>query len=110
MNCIDLAITAANGRLTQQEIMDAFEQEGKIRELLISQGKTDNLDMRVARIIERNAMEKKAEAARMKRQIAQNILVRPRLDAQVKAYMDGGYDAATSILNLMEGAQGKVAG
>lgn len=38
MNCIDPAIKAASGKLTEKEILDAFEQEGKIREAFIKAG------------------------------------------------------------------------
>jgi hypothetical protein len=62
--CLELARTAAKGRLTEQEILDAFDSEAKVRRGFIESGKTDNLDDRVANALARDAMEKKIEAAR----------------------------------------------
>lgn len=110
MNCIDLAIKAAGGKLTDKEITDAFEQEGKIREAFIKSGKTDNLEMRVARRIEQLAMEKKIEAARMKRQIAQNIRARTRIDAKLNEFTKAGMSPTKAIRALWEGSQRSIEG
>jgi hypothetical protein len=110
MNCIDLAIKAAGGKLTDKEIMDAFEQEGKIREAFIAAGKVDNLDARVARRITQLAMDKKIEAARMKRQIAQNIKARASIDAQLKDFAAAKMDPVRSIRALWEGTQREAEG
>jgi hypothetical protein len=110
MNCIDLAIKAAGGKLTDKEIADAFEQEGKIREALIASGKIDNLEMRVARQIETLALEKKVEAARMKRQIAQNIRARARLDSKIDEFNASGMSTINAIKATWYGTQKGVAG
>ena len=102
MNCMDIAAKVANGKLTDQELADAFEQEGKIREAFIAAGKTDNLDMRVARRIAQLAMDKKVEAARMKRQIAQNIKARAYLDVQLKAFSAAGLSPRKAIIALWD--------
>lgn len=103
MNCMDLAIKAAAGKLTDKELADAFNEEMKIREAFIASGKTDNLDARVARRIEQMAMDKKIEAARMKRQIAQNIKARAALDPQIKTMVDSGATYAKAIISTWEG-------
>lgn len=110
MNCLELAQKAAKDRLTEQEILDAFERAGKIREKLIEAGKTDNLDARVAGIVVREAMAKKIEAARMRRQIAQNIRTRKQLDPKVKAFMDAGMSPVNAIKTLNDGTQKDVFG
>ena len=81
MNCMDLAIKAAKGKLTDQEIMDAFDAEGKIREALIAAGLTDNLDARVASRVTQQALAKKIEAARMKRRVFSRCLCQRLLSA-----------------------------
>lgn len=105
MNCIDLAIKAAKGKLTDQEILDAFANEQKIREALIASGLTDNLDARVASRIAKLALDKKIEAARMKRQIAQNIKARTALDTRVSGFMAAGLSPRKALIALWEGSQ-----
>lgn len=110
MNCMELALKAAKGRLTDQEVIDAFDQHDKIREALIAAGKTDNLDSRVARIIAEQAMAKKIEAARLRRQVAQNIRARTKLDQQVKTFMKAGLSPRKALIAAWEGSQRNIPG
>lgn len=103
--CLEMATEKAKGRLTDTEILDAFEREGKIREALIASGKTDNLDARVATRISQLALDKKIEAARMKRQIAQNIKARTALDARLSGFMTAGLSPRKALIALWEGSQ-----
>lgn len=103
--CLDLATKAAKGKLTEQEILDAFEKEGKVREAFIAKGLTDNLDSRVANRIAQDALAKKVEAARIKRQIAQNIKARVALETRVSGFMAAGLSPRKAIIALWEGSQ-----
>nr|MBA2690492.1 hypothetical protein [Burkholderiales bacterium] len=105
MNCIDLAIKAAKGKLTDQEIRDAFDREQKIRAEFMDSGRTDNLDARVARKIAQEAMAKKIEQARQKRAIAQNIIVRNRLNARLAQWQAEGMSPVRALLASAEGSQ-----
>jgi hypothetical protein len=105
MNCIDIAIKAANGRLLTSEVDDIIGDVDKIKEALRLAGKTDNLDQRAMNIAMQRAMEKKIEAARMKRQIAQNIKARAQIDLQVKDFMGAGRSPIQALRALHEGSQ-----
>ncbi len=104
-NCLNLALAAAKGRLSQQEVMKVFEDEQKIREGLIKAGRTDNLDQRVANRVVRVAMEKKIEAARLRRQVIMNARARATLVPQVQGFMDGGLTPVNALRALHEGSQ-----
>jgi hypothetical protein len=108
--CLELARTAAKGRLTEQEILDAFDSEAKVRRGFIESGKTDNLDDRVANALARDAMEKKIEAARMKRQVAQNIIVREKLNAHIQSLKAQGLSPRKALIATWEGTQRGVKG
>lgn len=110
MNCLELATKAAKGRLTEQEILDAFESEQRVRQSIIDSGRSDNLDQRVANRLVRMATEKKIEAARMKRQVAQNIRARAALDLQLKGFLGAGVSPLKAIRALHDGIQTSVEG
>jgi hypothetical protein len=110
MNCISLAIKAADGRLLASEIDDAILETDKIKGALIAAGKTDNLDQRALAIAMNRAMEKKIEAARLKRQVAQNIKARAAADLQIKEHLAAGRTPLQALRALYEGSQRAVKG
>lgn len=104
-SCLDLAKKSAKGRLTDQEILDAFDREQKIREYFIETGRSDNIDSRVANAIVNEAAAKKIEQARQKRALAQNIIVRERLNGQIAEFLSDGMSRRNALLALGEGSQ-----
>ena len=110
MNCIDLAIKAANGRLLNAEIDDAILETDKIKEALIAAGKTDNLEQRALAIARQRAVEKKVEAARLRRQTAQNIKARAAAEKQIDEYLKAGRSPLGALLALHEGSQRAIKG
>jgi len=110
MNCIDLAIKAAAGRLTNEEVNALIEEADQIRAALRDKGITDNLDARAMQIAERRAMDKKVEAARLRRQVAQNIKVRDRLDAHIGQLTKGGMSPVKALRATWEGSQRGIKG
>lgn len=110
MNCLERAMNAAKGKLTEQEVLDAFDLEQKIRQRLIDGGATGNLDERVAQRIVKLAFEKKVEAARAKRQVAQNIKARANLESMVNDYRAAGLSPLKALVATWEGTQKDVRG
>lgn len=110
MNCIDIAITTAKGRLITSEIDDLIGEIDRIKEALRLSGKTDNLDQRALTIARSRAVEKQVEAARMKRQVAQNIKARAALDTQLALFRSAGLSPLKSLLALHEGSQRAIKG
>ena len=101
--CFQKALDLAKGRLTPEEISAAFDNEQKIRAAFIQSGQTDNLDARVARKIVQQTENAKAEAARMKRQVERNIIVRKNLKAAVGVYMAEGLSPIKAMRTLWQG-------
>lgn len=110
MNCIDMAIKAANGRLTNDEINAIVERADQIKLGLRDRGISDNLDGRALTIAMRESTEKKIEAARLRRQVAQNIKARSGLDEQVNAFLGSGMKPVDALKSLHEGTQKPVKG
>lgn len=104
-NCLELAIQKAAGRLTDREVMKAFEQEQKIRAKLMRYGKTDNLDQRVADEIVKQAQEVQIAAALKKKQAALNIRARIKLDDHIADLRAQGLKPNEAVRALMEGVQ-----
>lgn len=104
-NCLELAIQKAAGRLTDREVMKAFEQEQKIREKLLRYGKTDNIDQRVADEIVKQAQEVQIAAALKKKQAALNIRARIKLDDHIADLRAQGLKPNEAVRALMEGVQ-----
>jgi hypothetical protein len=110
MNCLQRAMNAAKGKLTESEVKAAMDQEQQIRKALIDAGK-DNVDERVANRIAQLAMDKKIEAARMKRAIAVNIKTEIKLTRHLgRLQSEGGVSPAVALRLSWEGTQLNVTG
>lgn len=105
VSCMDQAIKLAKGRLTPEEVADAFDQEQKIRAKVIEKGYA-NVDEMVARRIVDVTFNKKLKAARNRRRAALNFIARRELDIDLPALEAQGISPAKALRATMDGIQG----
>lgn len=104
-NCLELAINAARGLLSEQEVAKAFEDEAAIRDRLIRYGKVDNLDQRVADEIVRRAAQAKWAAMSQKIRTQENVRIRAENNAQIDRFIAGGLKPWKTVRALAEGTE-----
>lgn len=108
--CFASAAKAAGGNLTDDEVMDAFDDILAEKERLQRTGQTDRMAERLREYAERKAEQTKIAAALQKRHAALNVLARDRLDRTIDGFIAAGMAPHKAILAIMEGTQKGVEG
>jgi hypothetical protein len=109
-DCYGAANGASGGKLTRDEIQDAYTRIMDEKERLQRSGQTDRMADRLKAFAEREAERTRIAAALQKRHAALNILVRDRLDRTIDAMGKAGLPPHKALLAVMEGTQRGVEG
>jgi hypothetical protein len=109
--CIQAVKEAAEGKLTDDELEEVFTRAQQIHRRLIAEGKTDNLDQRMADAIEKDAERTKVAAALQRKHAAMNAIVRDRISNHIGDLRAAGLTPEKAVLAMFEGSiQGVKAG
>lgn len=109
-DCRAAANTAADGRLTDDELQAAFQAMGEYKQKLQAMGETAGMADKLKAFAEREAERTKVAAALAKRHAALNILVRDRLDQTIDGYIKSGLTPKQALLAVIEGTQAGIEG
>lgn len=108
-NCRAIAAKAANGSLTEAEILDAFARIDARKRSLQSQGAAG-----IPSYMKKWALEEgdrtRIAAAMKARHAALNVMVRKRVDAQVAGMMGAGLKPHQALRAVLEGINSSAAG
>lgn len=108
--CFNAARTAAGGKLTDQEVKDAFQRIIDYRERLNAEGNLADQSSSLRRFAIDQAERTRIAAAMSKRHAALNILVRDRLDQAIAGFVSAGMSPKKAVLAVLEGTQKGVQG
>lgn len=108
--CFAAAKAASQGKLTDGEILQAFQTVADEKGKLITAGKTDRMAERLQAIVDDQLQRAQIAAAMQKRHAALNVLVNDRLDAAESALMKQGLKPNEALLALMRGTQRGIEG
>jgi len=110
-NCRAIAAKAANGKLTEQEIVDAFARIDQHRKSLEAQGMLTGKAERVRKWAEEEGERTKIAANMQRRHAALNVLVRDRVDRQIKGMIvEGGLKPHQALRAILEGINSSAPG
>ena len=109
-NCMAAATAAAKGKLTEQEILAAFDKMAAHKQRLEASGQMTGNAERMRRFAVEEAERAKVAAALQRRRAHLNVIIRRDIDGAVQTMMAAGIRPHKALLVLMEGAQGNVAG
>lgn len=102
-NCRAIAAKAANGKLTQQEILDAFDRIDQRKRAMEAAGQTTGKAERLRKWAAEEGERTKIAAAMTRRHAALNVLVRTRLDRQISNMIDFGLKPHQALRAVLEG-------
>lgn len=109
LTCLDKVRKAVtkNGKqiLTDDEITDAFNRYEKVWSELESRGLTDNIEGRVARVLAKDAVNRKVGAALRRKALAQRVKSEARNLAAMADLKKQGASYKKAITALIEGVQ-----
>lgn len=108
--CRAAAQAASGGKLTDDEIQEAFQRMGEYKQRLQASGDTAGMADKLRAFAEREAERTKVAAAMAKRHAALNILVRDRLDQTIDGFIKSGLSPKKALLAVIEGTQKGVEG
>lgn len=103
--CMAVATAAAKGKITEQEVYEAFERVYDFKRRLEAEGKLTGSAERLRKFVEGEAERTRIAAAMQKRIAALNVLVRKRLDEQVSGLIAEGVKPRQALLAVLEGTQ-----
>jgi hypothetical protein len=109
-NCMAAATAAAKGKLTEQEILAAFDKMAAHKQRLEASGQMTGNAERMRRFAVEEAERARVAAALQRRRAHLNVIIRRDIDGAVQTMMAAGIRPHKALLVLMEGAQGNVAG
>ncbi|MGE0231167.1 MAG: hypothetical protein AB7O39_03130 [Flavobacteriaceae bacterium] len=109
-DCLNAAMEATGGRLSRDQIEDAFNEVAQYKQRLQAEGGTDRMGERLKSFAEREAERTRIAAAMQRRHAALNILVRDRLDQHVTGLINQGMTPRKALLAVFEGTQKGVEG
>lgn len=109
-DCRAAAAAASGGKLTDDEIQEAFQRMGEYKQRLQASGDTAGMADKLRSFAEREAERTKVAAALAKRHAALNILVRDRLDQTIDGFIKSGMSPKKALLAAIEGTQKGVEG
>ncbi len=108
--CMAQARAASGGRLTDEEIREAFQRIADERDRLNAKGQGDGMAEKLSAFQQREAERAKLAAAEAKRYAELNAVVNDKLLERMDAFMKAGIGPKRSMLALIEGIQDEVAG
>ncbi len=108
--CMAQARAASGGRLTDEEIREAFQRIADERDRLAAKGQGDGMAEKLSAFQQREAERAKVAAAMAKRHAELNAVANDKLLERMDAYVKGGLSEKQGMLALIEGSQGNVAG
>src|SRR5689334_15644438 len=88
--CRAIAAKAANGKISEADIMAAFDRIEQRRLQLEAQGQATGKSARMKLWAQNEAEKTKIAAAMTRRHAALNVLVRDRLDQQITGMINAG--------------------
>lgn len=109
-NCMAIATKAADGMLTSQQILDAFDEVNRHKAELEASGMSTGAAERVRQFAKQKGEMAKIAAARQKRFAALNIMIRTGIDDHLNTLEGAGMRPAQAVQSLLEGASGRFAG
>jgi hypothetical protein len=102
-NCRAIAAKAAKGKLTENEILDAFAKiDARDKEMRAS-GQTTGRQARIRKWAAEEGERAKIAAAAQKRMAALNVIVRQQVDQQVDGMVKAGLKPHHAMRALLEG-------
>lgn len=108
--CFNAANEASGGKLTKDEVNEAFQRVADYKQKLQAQGDIDGMADKLRTFAEREAERTKIAAALQRRHAALNVIVRDRLDQSVDGLMKAGLSPQKALLAVLEGTQRGVEG
>lgn len=109
-SCRGIAAKAANGKLSEADIIDAFEKIDQHKNRLEAEGKGTGKAERVKKWAAEEGERAKIAAAMRRRHAGLNAIVRDRIDRQIKGMIDGGLKPHQAVRAVMEGINSHTAG
>lgn len=103
--CFAAAKAAADGKLTEQEVLDAFQRISDRKARLEAEGKATGSAERLRRFAAEEAERTRIAAAMRRRHAALNAIVRDRIDAHLDGLIEAGIKPKNALLALLEGTQ-----
>lgn len=109
-NCRAIAAKAAGGKLTEQEILDAFARIDARKRSLEAQGMATGKADRIKKWAAEEGERTKIAAAMRKRHAALNVMTRERVDRQIAGMIAGGLSPHQALRAVLEGINSPTAG
>lgn len=103
--CLRAAVAAANGKLTEQEVLDAFQRISDHKAALNAAGNLTGRDARLRRFAAEEAERTRIAAAMRRRHAALNVIVRDKIDRQVDGFIADGMKPHRALLAILEGTE-----
>lgn len=108
--CHAIATQAANGKLTEQEILDAFAKIDARNRAMVAQGQLTGKAERLRKWAAEEGERAEIAAAMRARHAALNVLVRDRVDRQISGMVAAGLKPHQAIRAILEGINSPAAG
>lgn len=108
--CFDAAKAAAGGKITEQDVLDAFKAIDDFRVGLQAKGMITGADARTRRYAADLAQRTRVAAAMQRRHTALNIIVRDKLERDVDSFLQQGITEGKALFAMLEGIKQGVAG
>jgi hypothetical protein len=102
-SCRAIATKAANGRLTEDEILAAFDRIEERKRQMESAGQLTGRSARMKLWAAGEAERTKIAAALARRHAVLNVLVRDKADRQIRVMIDGGLKPHQALRAFLEG-------
>lgn len=104
-HCMAAATAAAKGKVTEQEVYEAFERMYDFKRRLEADGKATGSAERMKRFAEQEGERAKISAAMQRRHAALNVIIRSKIDEQVTQLIADGLKPRQALLAILEGSQ-----
>jgi hypothetical protein len=108
-NCMAAATAAAKGKLSGQDVVDAFNRIAAEKERLEKSGSMTGSAERMRRFAAEEGQRTKIAAAMARRHAALNAMVRDKLDTTIDGMLAAGMRPSRALLAILEGTQRNVA-
>lgn len=103
--CLAAATAAADGKLTAQEVLDAFQRISDRKAALEAAGQLTGSAERLRRFAAEEAERTRIAAAMQRRHAALNILVRDKQERAIDGMIAAGMKPHRALLAVLEGTQ-----
>jgi hypothetical protein len=108
--CFNAANAAAGGKLTRDEINEAFQRIADHKAKLEASGDTAGIGDKLKAFAAREGERTRIAGAMQRRHAALNVLVRDRLDETIGRHLEAGLTPRQALLAVVEGTQRGVQG